>query len=45
MPKDPVCGMEVMESSVKARFNGQDFYFCCPHCKSKFENDPTKFTA
>ncbi|QLH09176.1 YHS domain-containing protein [Candidatus Nitrosotenuis chungbukensis] len=46
MPIDPVCGMEVEEiSKVKSRFNGQDFYFCCPHCKSKFESDPAQFTT
>ncbi|HZS74106.1 MAG TPA: YHS domain-containing protein [Candidatus Nitrosotalea sp.] len=23
--------------------SGKEFYFCCPHCKSRFEKDPTKF--
>ncbi|HWP78399.1 MAG: YHS domain-containing protein [Thermoproteota archaeon] len=44
MPKDPVCGMDVDEKlGVKSRFGGRDFFFCCPHCKSRFESDPEKF--
>ncbi|MFY9300744.1 MAG: YHS domain-containing protein [Candidatus Nitrosotenuis sp.] len=44
--QDPVCGMEVEEiSKVKSRFNVKEFYFCCAHCKSKFESDPTKVTS
>ncbi|AIF84854.1 hypothetical protein NTE_02814 [Candidatus Nitrososphaera evergladensis SR1] len=45
MPKDPICGMEVSEESkFKSRKGGQTIYFCCPHCKSKFDVDPAKFT-
>ncbi|MDE1818634.1 MAG: YHS domain-containing protein [Thaumarchaeota archaeon] len=45
MVKDPVCGMEVDEktSSVKSKVGGKEFYFCCSHCKSRFEKDPAKF--
>lgn len=41
MVKDPVCGMEVDEKTgtVKSKVNGKFVYFCCPHCKSKFDKD------
>ncbi|MBI3601993.1 MAG: heavy metal translocating P-type ATPase [Candidatus Omnitrophica bacterium] len=35
--KDPVCGMNVDSASgIHAHVHGQDFYFCCQHCKEKF---------
>jgi YHS domain-containing protein len=44
VPRDPVCGMEVSEESkFKSRNGGQTIYFCCPHCKSKFDAEPAKF--
>jgi YHS domain-containing protein len=45
LAKDPVCGMEVDEktSNAKSKIDGKEFYFCCPHCKSRFDKDPTKF--
>jgi YHS domain-containing protein len=44
MSKDPVCGMEVgEESKFKSRKAGKTVYFCCPHCKSKFDADPSRF--
>ncbi len=44
MAKDPVCGMEVDENtSVKSLFGGKAVYFCCPHCKARFDKDPMKF--
>ncbi|MEP6576478.1 MAG: YHS domain-containing protein [Nitrososphaerota archaeon] len=47
MARDPVCGMEVDEStaSAKSKVGENVFYFCCPHCKSRFDKDPSKFTA
>ncbi len=37
MPKDPTCGMNVeISSSLNVKNDGQDFYFCCQHCKDKF---------
>jgi YHS domain-containing protein len=44
--KDPVCGMEVDESTAtaKSKVGNATFYFCCPHCKARFDKDPLKFT-
>ncbi|MDD5382636.1 MAG: permease [Candidatus Margulisbacteria bacterium] len=37
MAKDPICGMEVDESSgLKLTWNGQDYYFCSERCLNKF---------
>jgi P-type Cu+ transporter len=37
MPVDPICGMEVDESSrIRAEVEGETFYFCCEHCREKF---------
>jgi YHS domain-containing protein len=45
MATDPVCGMQIDEktATVKSKVNGKTVYFCCPHCKSNFEKDPSKF--
>src|SRR5689334_3562537 len=35
---DPVCGMTVdTETAHSAVVNGETVYFCCPHCKAKYE--------
>lgn len=35
--------MEVSEDSkFRSRKGGQTIYFCCPHCKSKFDSDPDR---
>jgi xanthine dehydrogenase accessory factor len=40
----PVCGMEIEEhSQFKSKLDGKTIYFCCPHCKSRFDKDPAKF--
>ncbi len=46
MAKDPVCGMEVDESSAAAtsEYNGKTYYFCAPGCKKAFDGDPAKYT-
>jgi len=37
MPTDPVCGMEVSESTpLRAERNGQTYYFCSEHCRERF---------
>ncbi len=37
MNKDPVCGMEVDESSaISAEHQGRKYYFCSVHCREKF---------
>jgi xanthine dehydrogenase accessory factor len=44
---DPVCGMEVEVASAKhkTKYEGQPYYFCCPHCKARFEKEPLKYLA
>ncbi|MHB8568483.1 MAG: YHS domain-containing protein [Nitrososphaerales archaeon] len=46
MAKDPVCGMQVDESSsqFKSNFGGRPYYFCSASCKGKFDKAPEKFT-
>jgi Cu+-exporting ATPase len=40
MAKDPICGMTVDErTALSAERDGQQFYFCCEHCRKKFLND------
>ncbi|MGE3780780.1 MAG: heavy metal translocating P-type ATPase, partial [Pirellulaceae bacterium] len=37
MAIDPVCGMEVSESTlIRAERDGETYYFCCEHCRRKF---------
>ncbi len=45
MAKDPVCGMEVNESSAKftSEHMGKKFYFCCEMCKKKFDEAPMNY--
>jgi len=42
---DPVCGMTVKLSKPGAtlQHEGQDFYFCCQGCATKFQADPAKY--
>jgi RND family efflux transporter MFP subunit len=45
--KDPVCGMDVDESKVKAAgrismYGGKTYYFCSDGCKQEFEKDPDR---
>lgn len=39
---DPVCGMTVNpnETSLKSSYNGQTYYFCSDHCRTRFEANP-----
>ena len=43
--KDPVCGMMVDPESAPAstEYKGEPFYFCCTHCRDKFQTDPERF--
>lgn len=41
--KDPVCGMMIDPKTAKggkSSFEGHDFYFCNPKCKTKFDINP-----
>jgi Cu+-exporting ATPase len=43
---DPVCGMAVTEQSPHAHeFDGQRYFFCSSHCRSRFARDPRQFVA
>jgi len=44
MLKDPVCGMEVDQSTeYKTDYNGKTYYFCSARCKETFESNPRKY--
>ena len=43
--KDPVCGMDVSETSPhKSEHGGRTIYFCSAPCKAKFDRDPKAYT-
>ncbi len=44
---DPVCGMKVDPATAKHRFSysGEDYFFCCAGCRTKFEADPEMYLA
>ncbi len=40
MPTDPICGMEVDESTqLRVERDGETFYFCSEHCRDRFQAD------
>jgi P-type Cu+ transporter len=43
--RDPVCGMMVdpEKASAKAAYKGSTYFFCCPHCKERFEQNPADY--
>lgn len=46
--KDPVCGMMIDPATSKGgtiKFAGEDYYFCNPKCKDKFQADPKKYIS
>ena len=46
LAKDPVCGMTVDPKAAKggsAQYRHNNYYFCNPGCKTKFEADPEKY--
>jgi Cu+-exporting ATPase len=43
---DPVCGMRVNpDGSPRSDYEGSGFFFCCEHCKAKFDADPAGVLA
>jgi len=44
---DPVCGMEVAVDAAKeiATYEGHEYYFCGPGCRSRFEADPASYVT
>ena len=47
LEKDPVCGMNVdpKNAVAKSEYNGKKYYFCCTHCKTKFDVDPDSYLS
>ncbi len=45
MQTDPVCGMQIEESTAaeKSDYQGQTFYFCSVACKTRFDDEPEKY--
>ena len=45
MAIDPVCGMEVDETTAPAKstYEGTTYYFCAPGCKEEFDENPHDF--
>ncbi|HEX4230328.1 MAG TPA: heavy metal translocating P-type ATPase [Bryobacteraceae bacterium] len=43
--QDPVCGMSVDPQTAKAHahYAGNEYYFCCSGCQSKFIQNPEKY--
>lgn len=46
MTKDPVCGMAIDETKAAATavYQGRTYHFCSESCKSKFLQDPARYT-
>jgi xanthine dehydrogenase accessory factor len=44
---DPVCGMTVDIATAKHSYelDGTMYYFCCPHCRKRFVDNPQKYLA
>jgi len=46
MAIDPVCGMQVDETSASSlKYEGQTYYFCSEVCREEFENDPEEYIS
>lgn len=45
MAKDPICGMEVDETTANltSEHEGKKFYFCSAGCKGTFDADAHKY--
>jgi len=42
--KDPVCGMEVDQSTeYRTDYDGKTYYFCSVRCRETFESNPRKY--
>jgi len=47
MAIDPVCGMEVEESSAKdqSTYDGKKYYFCSADCRKEFDESPEDYVG
>lgn len=45
--KDPVCGMDVDPQTAKhhSSLHGHPYYFCSAGCRTKFDNDPSRYLS
>ncbi len=45
--KDPICGMmvEIATARYTSIYEDEAYYFCCAHCKQKFDREPEKYKA
>ena len=45
MPRDPVCGTELMpgQEEAEARYQEQTYRFCSRECRDLFVNNPTDY--
>lgn len=45
MARDPVCGMNVDEKTVryKMEYKGKVYYFCAKRCLEEFRENPSKY--
>jgi P-type Cu+ transporter len=45
MEKDVVCGMQVdpQKAAGHTTYGGKEYFFCCPGCQKKFEQDPERY--
>ena len=45
--KDPVCGMTVDPVTAQGQVEhaGKSYFFCSPHCVTKFQQDPAKYLS
>ena len=43
---DPICNMtvEIATASHTSQYKGQTVYFCCPGCKTRFDQNPEQYT-
>jgi Cu+-exporting ATPase len=44
---DPVCGMNIdpARAAGSSEYGGTTYYFCNPHCKAKFDANPTAYVG
>ncbi len=47
MVKDPVCGMQVDDTTAKFQTNyqGRTYVFCSEECKRKFDQNPQQYAG
>jgi len=44
-PRDPVCGMSVVQRELKLAHEGEVYYFCSEECRRRFRKNPRRFLA